>query len=231
MLLQTLVEVHEVLLVGRQPSNLGQGEHTRIELIFGLGKGRATFRPEVGLHTEAVVLLRGAERAHGIVGIDAIHAVDGSIAVPTEVGLVGTHARGGYLKEVKVERHVGNGNAAETLGRGFARCAGPRHDNQGRLVGRLPMVLQFVPSNDLLAVVVLEPCAERFDQPRLEFVDTAQSFLLNASGTIGIVLPDGGGAFVATEVNLVEGEYLGHVTQYALEEVNHLVVADIQHIG
>ena len=166
-LLQTLVEVHEVLLVGRQPSNLGQGEHTRIELIFGLGKGGATFRPEVGLHTEAVVLLRGAERAHGIVGIDAIHAVDGSVAVTTEVGLVGTHARGGYLKEVKVERHVGNGNAAETLGRGFARCARPRHDNQGRLVGRLPMVLQFVPSDDLLAVVVLEPCAERFDQPRL----------------------------------------------------------------
>ena len=54
---------------------------------------------------------------------------------------------------------------------------------------------------------------------------------MDASGAVGIVLPDGGGAFVAAQVNLVEGEYLGHVTQYALEEVNHLVVADIQYIG
>ncbi len=168
-------------------------------------------------------------------GADRIEVVDlGQVvhAPAADVGLVDDFLSLGHLHEVEVEILIGHANAVEAVvGRVVALVGGvPGHDE--RLHGELvaPVGQEFVPHHYVLAVFRLEPCAELFNEPGLQFVHAGETFFLNAAGTVGVCGPLTRGALVAADVQIPVGEHLGYVAEHALEEVDDLVVAHVEHV-
>ena len=89
---------------------------------------------------------------------------------------------------------------------------------------------QFVPSHNVFVVLLLEINSEFVHQPRLQFVHAIEIIVLDALLAKGIFLPAVGGTFVTTKVDVASGEHFRHIVEHRFEEVNHLVVADVQHI-
>ena len=89
---------------------------------------------------------------------------------------------------------------------------------------------ELIPANNVLVVVFLEVDAELLNEPRLQLVDTTEALLLYAFEAVGVVTPLVGGALVATKVDILEGEHLGHMAQHALKEIDDLVLAHVEHI-
>ena len=90
---------------------------------------------------------------------------------------------------------------------------------------------EFIPSHNIFVVFLLEINSEFVHQPRLQFVHAIEIIVFDTLLAKGIFLPAVGGAFVTTKVDVASGEHFCHIVQHRFEEVNHLVVADVQHIS
>ena len=244
MALQTEQERGPILLFGGQPSDFGEGLQTGQELIFQLGVVVGSLGPHVALHTEGE-LRATAEVGERIVVVDRGHAVHIVVTPATAIHFVHVGFAGRHLHPVEIEAVVGAHHALETVVGGhlfggliptLAVGQVPGHDEglhfRGRLLPEVGLVLgdEFVPHHDLLLILRLQELGEVFYQPGLEFFHTRKLFVLNALAAEGVVLPTVGGTFVTAEVDVLAGEHFGHVAEHGLEEVDHLVVAYVEHV-
>ena len=76
-------------------------------------------------------------------------------------------------------------------------------------------------------MLFLEVNTEFFYQPRLQLVNASKAELIDTCQALCVSCPLLCGTFVATDVDIVVGEDVCNIIQYTLEEVNHLVVANV----
>ena len=230
-LLQTHVERSKVLLGSRQPARFREGKHTRQQLVFNLYAVVAGFSPHVALYAKAEVFL-AAKACHRVNTIYSFNAVDPVVAPTALILFVNIYFAQGYLHHVEVKRLVGHYNALKALVGSLLALVDvvPSHDNRLHGVVRLPVSQEFVPADDVLVILLFKVETEFFNQPRLQFVHTGQALVLYTLQAVGIVAPLVGGAFVATKVNILVGEYFGHVAEHTLQKVDRLVLANVQHV-
>ena len=93
------------------------------------------------------------------------------------------------------------------------------------------MVDDFVPSHHFFAVVFAQETADDLHEPRLQVVHAAESFLLNATLAVGVVLPRRRRTFVAADVDVFIRKDLGDMAEHAFQEVDGLVFSDVQNVG
>ena len=229
--LQTGVETREAALRFGSPGHFAQCQKAREEAIFGLAVRGAGLRPEVHLRADDKALAT-AHLAVRIEIVDALNTADGAVAVATHIRRVDFQLRGRHLQLVEIVAWRGHENALEAfVGSGSGTSVVPCHDERVDGVGAVPVVDDLVPGHHALAIVLAQEAADGLHEPRLQSIDVAKPFFLNATLAVGVALPGRRGTLVAADVDIVVGEHLGDVAQDAFEEVDGLVLADVQHVG
>ena len=230
--LQTEVEISETALCLWQPRHFAESQQARIELILGSSIVVATLRPETGLRTKQELLL-AAHHSHGVHVVNFVNAVHVSVAVATNVGGVDLGLSGRHLQDVEIEREGGREDTGETFRHRCFDALGRRicHHDGLYSVRIFPMVDKFVPNYHIAAVFCLEPSAEGFNEPGLEFFNTTKTFVFNAVLALLVSTPNGGGAFIATKVYVAAGEHVNNVAEHTLQEIDHAVVAHVENVG
>ena len=242
--LQTEQERGPIFLGCGQPGDFGKGLQARQELIFQLGIVVGGLGPHVALHTQGVLRAR-TEVGQRIVVVDGGHTVHRTIAPSAAIHFVHVSFARRDLHPVEIEAVVGAHHALETvvgghLFGGFVPTAAvgqvPSHDEgldfRGGFLPEVGFVLgdEFIPHHDLLVVLLLQVFGQGFHQPGLEFFHARELLIFDALAAEGVVLPAVGGTLVAAEVDVLAGEHFGHVAEHGLEEIDHFVVAHVEHV-
>ena len=161
--LQAQVERCPVLLVRGQPSYLRHCQHTRQEAVFHLVNVVTSLCPHVALHAEGKFLLA----AQGAQGIEAIYLVHGVHTPSAMIGFVHEEVALLSLHEVDIQVLVGHDDGLKTT----VGCLGtevhavPCHDDRFGLVVVVPVVQEFVPHDDVLAVLFLKEDTQFLHKP------------------------------------------------------------------
>ena len=228
--LQTGIETREGALGSIEPRHFAECQQTREEAIFGLAIRRAGLGPEVRLRADDKTLAT-AHLTVRIERIDALDAADGSVAIAAHVRRIDFELGRRHLQLVEIVARRRHKHALKTFVGG---CGGasvvPRHNQRVDGVGAVPMVDDLVPRHHFFAIILLQKTADDLHEPRLQPVHIAESFLFDAAFAVGIVFPLVGGTFVAADVDIVVGEHLGDVAEYAFQEVDGFVFSDIQNV-
>ena len=106
----------------------------------------------------------------------------------------------------------------------------PCHNHGLRLVGIVPMVQQFVPYDQVFAMLFFQIDAKLFHEPRLQLLHARKPFVAHALEAFRIRGPLLRGAFVAADMDIRIREDAGDIVQHAFQEVNHLVATHVEHI-
>ena len=242
--LQTEQERGPIFLGCGQPGDFGKGLQARQELIFEFGIVVGGLGPHVALHTQGVLRAR-TEVGQRIVVVDGGHTVHRTIAPSAAIHFVHVSFARRDLHPVEIEAVVGAHHALETvvgghLFGGFVPTAAvgqvPSHDEgldfRGGFLPEVGFVLgdELIPHHDFLVVLLLQVFGQGFHQPGLEFFHARELLIFDALAAQGVVLPAIGGTFVTAEVDVLAGEYFGHVAEHGLEEIDHFVVAHVEHV-
>ena len=226
--LQASVERTPVLLCCWQPANLGESEHAGEQLVFYLVYVVCSLGPHVALHAKCILLaaLQVAQRVQVIYLFNGIYSPTAVVElVEKEVALFGLH-------KVEVEVLVRHDNRfhAPVGCLSTVSNAVPCHNHWLYIVTVVPVRQQFVPHNNVLAVLFFNVCSKFLYQPRLQLVYAVEPEFFYSRKALGVGAPLLCGALVATKVYVLVGEYLGEIVHDAFEEVNHTVVTDIQNV-
>lgn len=229
--LQAVIEACPILFGGGEPACFAECQHTGQELVFKLQRIGAGFGPQVTLHTYAIVFA-SLKRCHGVQHIGFFNGIDVRSTPTSLITFVDVSLVVGHLHKVEVKRLVRHYNALETFIGGLRAVADaiPCHNDGLHLVVGRPVCQQFVPHHEVFIVFIFQEKAQFFNEPRLQFVHTLQTFVFHALQAVGIVCPLVGGTFVATNVDIRIGEHFGNVSEYALQESHRRVFTNVQHI-
>ena len=227
--LQTTQEGVVVLALRLQPLHLGQGSHARQHHVLHPLRRGDVLAPHVGLHAHDVAGLLGREvLGHGFEGVHLLHgrvSTDGQRFVPGLVGLVVVEVHG------RVRRHDDVVAQLRTLGTRLGTS--PRHDGGG---GVDVAAQQFVPADEALALGVQE-FLHALREVALQAVFgtlaafSLDAFVLDALLAERALLPAVARTLVATDVDVLRGEHVGHLAQHVLHKLEHLLLARTEHVG
>ena len=161
--LQAQVERCPVLLVRGQPSYLRHGQHAGQEAVFQLVNVVTSLCPHITLYTKGEIFLA----AQGAQGIEAIYLVHGVHAPATVIWFVHEEVALLSLHEVDIQVLVGHDDGLQaTVGSlGAEAHAVPCHDDGFGLVVVVPVVQEFVPHDDVLAILFLKEDTQFLHKP------------------------------------------------------------------